>query len=125
MFNFSICQHDRVLDLRSGDLDVFADRRVGADIRIDQPSSTADHGRPANDRTLDPGTGLNHYPAVNCAVDQLAFDPWLKVFKNQTVRLQHVVKPAGVFPPALDDMWLDVLPLIDQVLNRIGDLELA
>src|SRR3954451_6851421 len=46
-------QHDRVLQLGRADAHVLADRRVGADVGVDDLGARADHGRPAHRRALE------------------------------------------------------------------------
>jgi hypothetical protein len=43
--------------------------------------------------------------------------------ENQAVGLEHVLELAGVLPPALDDVRPDLEAAVDQVLNRVGDLQ--
>ena len=67
--------------------------------------------------------------------DDLAFDPALGVdrpvdapllrLENQPVGLEHVLELAGVLPPSVDDVRPDRQAAIDQVLNRVGDLQLV
>ena len=49
----------------------------------------------------------------------------LQAIEDQPVGLQHVVQAPGVLPPALDDVRLDAAVGVDQVLDRVGDLQLA
>src|SRR3990172_639559 len=48
-----------------------------------------------------------------------------KRLEDDAVRRQEVVVPAGVDPLTLDDLGADVVAMIQQPLNRVGDLELA
>ena len=45
--------------------------------------------------------------------------------EDQPVGLEHVVEAAGVLPPAAHDVRLDAPAAVDEVLDRVGDLELA
>ena len=49
----------------------------------------------------------------------------LEVVEDQPVRVEHVLHLAGVLPPAAHDVRVDAQPRVDQVLDRVGDLELA
>ncbi len=45
--------------------------------------------------------------------------------EDDPVRLQHVLEAARVLPPTLDDVWPHHESMVDQPLDRVGDLELA
>ena len=80
---------------------------------------------PRTDAALEPGARLDHHAAVDLGVDQLALDAALDRVEHEPVGREHVLEPAGVLPPALDDVRLDAHAAVDQVLDRVGDLELA
>ena len=69
--------------------------------------------------------GLHDHAPVALRVDELAVDAGLDAVEDQAVGLEHVVEAAGVLPPALHDVRLDALAGVDEVLDRVGDLELA
>ena len=56
---------------------------------------------------------------------ELAIEPSLDVLEDEPVRLEHVGELPGVLPPPLDAVRLDRVPGVDQVLDGVGDLELA
>src|SRR5438552_4159865 len=66
-------------------------------------------------------------PAAACParVDQLTLETLGEAVEDEPVRLEHVLEPAGVLPPAAHDVRLDAHAAVDEVLNRVGDLELA
>ena len=49
----------------------------------------------------------------------------LDAVEDEPVGLEHVVQAAGVLPPAAHDVRLDAAAAVDEVLDRVGDLELA
>ena len=55
----------------------------------------------------------------------LALDPGLDLLQNEAVGLEHVGKLTGVLPPAIDDLRLDSMAIVDQPLNRLSDLIFA
>ena len=114
-----------MLDLGVLDRAALADRRVRADVAVGQPRAGADDRRPADRAALEPGARLDDDPAVDLRVDQLAVDPPLDRVEHEPVGGEHVLELAGVLPPALDDVRLDAAARVDQVLDRVGDLELA
>ena len=119
-------EDDRVLDLGAADVDVVADRGVGADVGVLDVGAGADHGRAADDRAAQRGAGLEHDPALDpgLLVD-LALDLGLQLLEHEPVGLEHVGELAGVLPPAADDLGADRAAVVDQLLDRLGDLELA
>ncbi len=118
-------KQDRVLDLRARDLTALADRRIRADVAVAQHGPRADDRRPAHLRALQQRPRLDHDTPVDLRVDQLAVDARAEVVEDQPVRLEHVVQAPGVLPPAAHDVRLDAHARVDQVLDRVGDLELA
>ena len=107
------------------DLAALADRGVGADVAVAQPRAGADDRRAAHGRALQPRARLDHHAPVHLRVDQLAVDPLGQVVEDQAVGLEHVLQAPGVLPPAAHDVRLDAHAAVDQVLDRVGDLELA
>ena len=69
--------------------------------------------------------GSIDHAAVDLGVDQLALDAALDRVEHEPVGGEHVLEAAGVLPPAADDVRLDPHPVVDEVLDRVGDLELA
>ena len=102
-----------------------ADRRIRPDVAVGQPRARADDRRPAHRRALQPRARLDTTRPSTLRVDQLALDAPLDAVEDQPVGLEHVVQAAGVLPPALDDVRLDAPAGVDEVLDRVGDLELA
>ena len=86
----------------------------------------ADDRRAAHDRALELRAGLDRDPALDPArVVGLAVHAALEVLEHEPVRLEHVGELAGVLPPAADRVALDPAAAVDQLLDRVGDLELA
>ena len=117
-------EQDRVLDLGVVDRAALADRRVRADVAVAQPRPGTDHRRPAHGRALQPGAGLDHHAPVELGVDQLALVALCQVVEDQAIGLEHVLQAPRVLPPAPHDVRLDAQPAVDEVLDRVGDLEL-
>ena len=80
---------------------------------------------PADGRALEPRAGLDDDAAVELRVDELAVAARDERVEDQAVGLEHVGELARVLPPAAHDVRLDAQPGVDQVLDRVGDLELA
>ena len=81
---------------------------------------------PADDRPLHDRAGLDHHLALDAALGvHLAVDAALERVEDQAVGLEHVFQLAGVLPPALDDVRLHGQAAIDQILDRVGDLQLV
>src|SRR3954452_4619513 len=119
-------EDDAVLDLRVADLGASADRRERPYIRMNDPGVGANDHRTPDDRALDHRAGFD---------DDFAFDARLGVdtsidapddrVENQSVRLEHVLELARVLPPAVDEMRPHLETPIDEVLDRVGDLQLV
>ena len=67
-----------------------------------------------DDFALDAGLGVDR--AVDAPLDRV---------EHQPVGLEHVLELARVLPPAVDDVRPDLEAAVDQVLDRVGDLELV
>ena len=80
--------------------------------RITQRSSTAPS--PTLTRPLEHG-----------ALAGLGLEHGLEAVEDQAVGLEHVLELAGVLPPAGDHVRLHAQAAVDQVLDGVGDLELA
>ena len=55
----------------------------------------------------------------------MAVDAVLDRVEHQAVAVQERVLLAGVDPPALQDLVADHVPVVDEPLDRVGDLELT
>ena len=104
---------------------VLADRRVRPDVGVGDPRARADDRRAAHGRALQPRAALDDDAPVALRVDELAVDARLDAVEDQPVGLEHVVEAAGVLPPAAHDVRLDAAAAVDEVLDRVGDLQLA
>src|SRR3954454_5863116 len=118
-------EQDRVLDLGALDRAAGADRRVRADVAVDEPRARADDRRAADRAALEPRAGLDDDAPVAARLDHLALDTPVHRVEDQAVGLEHVLQAPGVLPPAADDVRLDAVAAVDEVLDRVGDLELA
>ena len=105
---------------------VLADRGVGADVGVLDPRAGADHGRAADDRAAHLRAGLDHDPSLDLRVGvDLALEAGLDLLQHEAVGLEHVGELAGVLPPAADHLRLHLVAVLDQALDRLGDLQLA
>ena len=120
-------EQDRVLDLGAGDhADACVDRRVGADVGVGDPRAGADDRRAADDRPLERRARPRPRPGPR---------PWSPIsspsmrrsMSSSTSRLASSMSaswPVSFHQPVT--VWLSTcLPRVDQVLDRVGDLELA
>ena len=86
----------------------------------------ADHERAAQGRVGDDRAGFDNDPAIDRRrVIDLAVDSGLDLFEEQAVGFKQRRELAGVDPPALEDLVHHRVALVDQPLDRVGDLELA
>ena len=65
----------------------------------------------SDDAALDPGLLVD-----------LALELGLQLLQHEAVGLEHVGELAGVLPPAAHDLGLDLVAVVDQRLDRLGDL---
>src|SRR5690349_18210546 len=119
-------EHDAVLDLRFANLGILHDRRERPDVGMYDPGVRANDDRASDDGAFDDGARFDDDFALHprLGVDS-AVDPPLDRVQDQPVRLEHVFELARVLPPSVDDVRPDLEPTIDQILNRIRDLELV
>src|SRR5688572_28215066 len=119
-------EHDAVLDLRPVNLHILADGGDRSHVRLHDSGVAPDDRRPPDRRTLHGRASLEHDLALDAALGVDApLDPRLDSIQDQPVRLQHVLQSPGVLPPAVHDVRLDGEAAIDEVLDRIGDLQLV
>src|SRR5437763_167781 len=85
-------QHDAVLDLRAGDPDTVTDAGVGADERVHQAASRADHRRTADGcpDQLRPRPDPHAAGDAACRI-QRALDTAPDLVQDHAVRLQHII----------------------------------
>src|SRR5262249_11872965 len=121
--DYPVLQHDRVLDLATLDHTVVVDRGEWADAAIDDPGVLAINARPADGAIADLSAFLENHIANQLRVTvDVPFPQRRQLFQDQAVRLQHIVLLAGVDPPALVDVREPLPAMLDQPLDRIGDL---
>ncbi len=121
-----VLEHDRVLDLGVDEHAVGRDRRVRADVRVDEAGARADDRRAAHHGTDDLGPLLDdHAPLDARPVVDVAVDPVLDRVEHETVAVEERVLLAGVDPPALEDLVGDGVAVVEEALDRVGDLELV
>lgn len=124
--HLGLADDDCVLDVRAGDPGVLADGRVGTDVApvLDRHAlgdrRGAAHDRPAFDRgrlgELDAAAHLG--TLLDGTVERAA-----PAFEHEPVRFEDVFGLAGVLPPPLDDVRVDLVAVVEQQLNSVGDLE--
>ena len=64
-------------------------------------------------------------PSTLRVVVDLAVDAGLDRVEHQPVAVEQRILLAGVDPPALQDLVRDPVAMIDEPLDRVGDLELT
>ena len=104
---------------------VAVDGSIRPDVAIVDDRPLADDDRPADGAVGDLGAVFDDDAAVDLGILDRAADVRVERIQDQPVGLEHVLELAGVLPPALDDMRLDALALVDQALDGVGDLQLA
>ena len=102
------------------------DGRVRADVGVLDQRARADDGRPAHRRAHHPRARLDHHAALDRAVASTSpSHAGLEHVEDEAVGLEHVLQAAGVLPPAGHHVRLDAQAAVDEVLDGVGDLELA
>lgn len=117
--------HHAVLDLRTTNHRVRADARERPDVRVLNHHALTQHDG-SNDLAADhPGRRGNHHPPRDPGVGHLTLHVVLQSLEEQTVGIEQIGRAAGVLPPALHGLTLDVQGGVDQALDAVGDLEFA
>ena len=82
---------------------------------------------PADDRasTTAAPASITTRPSTRDSSSTLAVDARLDRVEHEAVAVQQRVLLAGVDPPALEHLVRDRMAVVDQPLDRVGDLELA
>ena len=119
-------EQDRVLDLGARDRAALADRRVRPDVAVGQARVGADDRRAAHGRALEARARARSTTRPStCESISSPSHALEHVVEDQAVGLEHVLQAPGVLPPAAHDVRLHAHARVDQVLDRVGDLELA
>src|SRR5690606_29474897 len=123
--NRTVFQHDAALDLAILDYDVVVNAGERADVAVDDLRVFPDDRRAAHHAVHDLCAALDRHAAVHlgAAVD-IAVHVRLKLVQHVAVGGQHIVGAPGVDPPALVDVRVDRITVVDQPLDRVGDLQL-
>ncbi len=53
------------------------------------------------------------------------FDPAFDRVENQPIGFEHVLELPGILPPSVDEVRPHVEAAVDQILDRVGDLQLV
>src|SRR6202022_2127074 len=124
--DLAVLEHDQMLDLAVADLHAVIDGCEGADVGVFDQGPLPDDGRSSDDAVDDLGTRLDHDLADNFRVTRdLPVVAGFEAVEHDAVGFEHVLEPAGVLPPARDDVGLDPRLVVHQPLNGVRDLELA
>src|SRR5574341_2055665 len=122
----AVVEDDTVLDLAILHQGVVIDRGEWSDVGIDDLAALADDHWPSN------GAGHNPRPLLHThladelrGLIHLALHPRGNGLEHDPVGLQHVFKLPGILPPTADHMWMDTIPLVDEILDGIRNLQLA
>src|SRR5258708_38787807 len=115
-----------MLDLRTADVAAKINRGEGADVGVLDEGALANDGRASNQRSLDDSPLLDNHVAdeLGLGVD-ISMIAGLGALQDDPVGVEHVLELAGVLPPSFDQVRQHLAALINQPLNRVGDLELA
>ncbi len=97
-----------------------------ANVGIDQPGVLANNGRTAHHAVDDFGPFFDGDAAVYFAVAvHVALNFGREFFQHQAVGLEHFAGATGVNPPAAVNVREDVVLVVDQPLNGVGNFQLA
>ena len=115
-----------MLELGPADLAAVVHRRVRPDVAVGDRGVLTDDGRAAD-------VGVDHHRALlddDPALDarrgvDAAVDARLDRLEHQTVALEQRLELAGVLPPTVEHLVTDLVAVVDQPLDRVGDLQLA
>ena len=122
----AVLQDDAVFDLAVHDLAAVIDAGKGPNEGIDDARMLADDHRPADGAVDDLGPRLDdHLAAELRGAVHVALNPRRHLFQHQAVGVEHVLHLAGVNPPTFMDVGIDLVAVLHQVLDRVGDLELV
>src|SRR5919199_3923188 len=121
-----ILQDDRMFNLALFDRGMVVDRRERTDVGVHNSCVLADDRRAANHAVDHLSTRLHGHLTVDLrvpvdkAVDRMGQPP-----QDEPICIQHVHLLPGVDPPAAMDVGIDAVLVLDEVLDRIGNLKLA
>src|SRR5918996_855656 len=119
-------EHHGVLQLGVDDLAVGADRAEGADVAVHHAGARPDDGGSEDPAVHDLGAGLDDDPALDGRPGVYrSLDPRLQRLEHQPVALEQRILLARVDPPALEDLVVDAMAMVDQPLDGVGDLQLT
>ena len=119
-------EHDGVFDLGIAQFAAGADRGVRPDVRIGQHRAGTDRSRSAHDGSLQTSAGFDHNPAFDARelVDRTV-DSARERVEDQPVAVEQRILLPGVDPPSVEDLVRDGVTVVEQPLDRVGDLELT
>ena len=75
--------------------------------------------------TISAPASMTTRPSIRERVVDRAVDPRLERLEHETVALEQRILLAGVDPPAAQDLVAHASSVVDEPLDRVGDLELA
>jgi hypothetical protein len=114
-----------VLELGVADDTTRADRSERPDERVRHFRPSPYHRRPPHVAAHHASAGLDHDPAIELAVVDLAVHAPFDAFEEEAVGLEEGRQLPRVDPPTGEDLGDDDVAGVDQPLDGIGDLELA
>src|SRR5919199_6091922 len=121
-----ILQDDRMFNLALFDRGMVVDRRERTDVGVHNSCVLADDRWAANHAVDHLSTCLYGHLTVDLRVPiDKAVDRMGQLLQHEPICIQHVHLLPGVDPPATMDVGIDTVLVLDEVLDRIGNLELA
>src|ERR671919_1915075 len=118
-------EHHGVLQLGVDDLAVGADRAEGADVAVHHAGARPDDGGVEEPAGHQLGARLGDHPAPDGRPGVYrSLDPRLQRLEHQPVALEQRILLARVDPPALEDLVVDAMAVVDQPLEGVGVLHL-
>src|SRR5450759_1084685 len=119
-------EHDGMIELGIDDLAIGGNGRERADVAVDHPGALANDGWPPYPRRDDLRVLFDHDAALDTrfGVDRTMVRRFEEL-EDVAVALKEGILLSGVEPPSLKDLVENAVPVVQQPLDCVGDLELS
>ena len=96
------------------------------DVALLDDGTCTDHHRATDARVADRRTGFDHDTSLDLRASiDVTVVAWFEHFEHEPITFEERVFLPSVDPPAFQHLVVDDLALLDDPLDRIGDLEFA